>query len=788
MNVPVQVPRVAAPGIRLDVVSVAVEAGAKLQAGDRLLDVRIGSVQASIHSEVTGAVSDIRVSPGDRLAADRVMLWIETDSLPSLESLPNWKRAADVPPDPHLVQFRLPPELLPSRALTVGRVLLRPGDSFAPQTPLLEVAMGPLRFQWFAPSAGSVGEVLVHAGDVLDEGTPVVRLAGGAPSAAERLSSSPRPDLPELSLAEFRQAAQRLQQPVGELAGLVARAGSARAAGLLRDEMSKLLACRFKIAVVGEFKRGKSTFLNALAGGEFLPHDVIPCTAFGCRFQYGERPQLILVDANGAETIQPQTTIPEIVAELDRLTRDPQTSIQEAIVRLPLDICRDGVDLIDTPGLNDCEAMNQVTFSILPNVDAAVLLLIPESPLSSTEKSFLADHLLAKSISRLVFVLTAKDRMAPEEFSRLSAFMERQIRRILASRDSSGADETKLHCISSRMELANPGGESSGFRELRQQLNHLIFRERGRLLIGAMAQRIAWAAGDAKASARLHITQLAVSREAFQAFLHDSERHTELTRMHANDLRQQLAAAQAKAETAAAAHARQLFEALLAMSQSLPEQVSSELAQRPADEIRTGLGNLLQEHAGKQYQTTLTSLLAAVQAAYDPVARAVRDFFERAARRSVTHLPVPAEALEFSGGFLFRIDLSLGALSWLRLAETAKSVLSGGEWASSIQARALASLKESFGREIEQQVRGKSDEAALRLKLTDTVRRPFNHLMRRLDQETKAFIDDSAATLASLREPVTAERVNWQELYDRIDAAEKRCEAALFGSAATSSS
>jgi len=197
------------------------------------------------------------------------------------------------------------------------------------------------------------------------------------------------------------------------------------------------------------------------------------------------------------------------------------------------------------------------------------------------------------------------------------------------------------------------------------------------------------------------------------------------------------------------------------------------------------LGNLLQEHAGKQYQTTLTSLLAAVQAAYDPVARAVRDFFERAARRSV---PVTAEALEFSGGFLFRIDLSLGALSWLRLAETAKSVLSGGEWASSIQARALASLKESFGREIEQQVRSKSDEGALRMKLTDTVRRPFNHLMRRLDQETKALVDDSAATLASLREPVTAERVNWQELYDRIDAAEKRCEAALFGSAATSSS
>ncbi len=774
-------------------VAVAVQAGAAVQAGDRLLEVQVGSVRASIHSEVSGTVRDVRVAEGDMPAADRVMLWIETDALPPLAPQADWQAAADSPVVPQTIQFGLPPELLPSRAVTVNRVLAQPGEKLATGAPLLEVAMGSLRFEWPSPAEGTVAEVLVQAGNELKGGTPIVRLAGSRPAAAESTRdaapAAARIEIPEMSLAEFRQVTERLRQPVEALADLVTRAGSSNAAALLRDEIAKMLACRFKIAVVGEFKRGKSTFLNALAGGEFLPNDVVPCTAFACRFQYGEQVQLALVGHDGVETVQPLTTIAEIVAELNRLTRDPGTAIQEAIVRMPLDICRDGVDLIDTPGLNDSEAMNQVTLAVLPNVDAAVLLLIPESPLSNTEQSFLVDHLLARDVSRVLFVLTAKDRLPPEKLSRLSAYIEGQLRRILSSRGSADADTARLHAISSRLELANPGSDDSGFGELRRRLNHLIFRERGRLLISLMLQRIRAASEAAKASARLHVTRLAVSREAFQAWLCDSERHIELTRLHANDLRRQLVAAQSKAENAAAAHAHRLYEGLLGMSESLPGRIPAEWAQRPAEQIKTELGNLLQEAAGKRYQESLTALLAAVHAAYDPVAEAVREFFDRAARRSVGQLQAPAEALEFSGSFLFRVDLSLGALSWLRLAESAKA-FAAGDLASSIEARAMAKLRESFGREIAEQVRTRSSEPVLRMKLTDVVRRPFNHLMRRLDQETKALVDDSAATLASLREPTTVQTSNWQELHDRIERAAAQCESVVLGTGqpATSSS
>ena len=45
----------------------------------------------------------------------------------------------------------------------------------------------------------------------------------------------------------------------------------------------------FSIAVVGEFNRGKSTFINALLGKEILPSDILPCSATLNRVTYGTK-------------------------------------------------------------------------------------------------------------------------------------------------------------------------------------------------------------------------------------------------------------------------------------------------------------------------------------------------------------------------------------------------------------------------------------------------------------------------------------------------------------------
>ncbi len=50
----------------------------------------------------------------------------------------------------------------------------------------------------------------------------------------------------------------------------------------------------FRLLVLGDLKRGKSTFLNALLGERILPSDVNPCTALLTVLRYGETKKAIV--------------------------------------------------------------------------------------------------------------------------------------------------------------------------------------------------------------------------------------------------------------------------------------------------------------------------------------------------------------------------------------------------------------------------------------------------------------------------------------------------------------
>ena len=57
---------------------------------------------------------------------------------------------------------------------------------------------------------------------------------------------------------------------------------------------------KFRIAVVGEFNRGKSSLINVLLGKRILPEDVLATTATINRITYGAKPQahLVMKDAH----------------------------------------------------------------------------------------------------------------------------------------------------------------------------------------------------------------------------------------------------------------------------------------------------------------------------------------------------------------------------------------------------------------------------------------------------------------------------------------------------------
>ena len=56
----------------------------------------------------------------------------------------------------------------------------------------------------------------------------------------------------------------------------------------------KISSDTFKMLVLGEFKRGKSTFINALLGAEILPAFAIPCTAVINEIRYAEKKKAVV--------------------------------------------------------------------------------------------------------------------------------------------------------------------------------------------------------------------------------------------------------------------------------------------------------------------------------------------------------------------------------------------------------------------------------------------------------------------------------------------------------------
>ena len=75
----------------------------------------------------------------------------------------------------------------------------------------------------------------------------------------------------------------------------------------LRERAGKLRKGRFTLMVLGEFKRGKSTLLNAMLGRDLLPRKAAPCTAILTSLRYGTIPAVRVLFTDGhVERLTPQ--------------------------------------------------------------------------------------------------------------------------------------------------------------------------------------------------------------------------------------------------------------------------------------------------------------------------------------------------------------------------------------------------------------------------------------------------------------------------------------------------
>lgn len=156
---------------------------------------------------------------------------------------------------------------------------------------------------------------------------------------------------------------------LGEIADSL---GAAELAGQLSQARQILVQDTFNMVVVGEFSRGKSTFINALLGSRVLPMATRPTTTMINRIAYGDEKRITLHFRDSEEKqILTEEEFKEITAvdDVEEASEQELSQYQERIAEIgriayaqleyPLELCQGGIELIDTPGTNDLDQVRE---------------------------------------------------------------------------------------------------------------------------------------------------------------------------------------------------------------------------------------------------------------------------------------------------------------------------------------------------------------------------------------------------------------------------------------------
>lgn len=164
----------------------------------------------------------------------------------------------------------------------------------------------------------------------------------------------------------------------------------------------------FSLVVLGDFKRGKSTIINAILGKSIAPVNVAPETFTINSISYGETPTAEAILSNGQRIM---LTADDLQRErLEKLTRAFPDSLEYIDIRDNAEILKE-IRIVDTPGLSDLDCLDKQVQDYLVNADAIVYVASALSPFSESEQVFLATHIQPMSFSKLFVLVNMIDAM-----------------------------------------------------------------------------------------------------------------------------------------------------------------------------------------------------------------------------------------------------------------------------------------------------------------------------------------------------------------------------------------
>jgi GTP-binding protein EngB required for normal cell division len=182
------------------------------------------------------------------------------------------------------------------------------------------------------------------------------------------------------------------------------------------------------VAILGQFKAGKSSFLNELLGRKLLPVGVIPVTTVITRISYGPKEWVVVSHFDGTRTQIDLESLDEYTSEAKNPSNEKNVSVVD--IELPTLEGYAGLRLVDTPGLGSVFKYHMETSeNWLPEVGAALLAISADRPLSEHDLSLIRE--LDRYTPRIILLLTKADLLSKGQQDEVVRFFRDTLKREL---------------------------------------------------------------------------------------------------------------------------------------------------------------------------------------------------------------------------------------------------------------------------------------------------------------------------------------------------------------------
>lgn len=183
---------------------------------------------------------------------------------------------------------------------------------------------------------------------------------------------------------------------------------------LLAETNKRLKDENLRVLVMGKFSSGKSTFLNGLLGRPLLPMKAIPTTAVIGEIRYSDTEKIVLLPKKGkwhggdapfeisASELSKYITIDHTDGD------SKENPFEKVFINSPLAICKNGIEFVDSPGLDDPTSHDSVTKEYLPTADAIIYCMNSQAAYSAKDKDEI-EALRSLGYTSIIFVLTYFD-------------------------------------------------------------------------------------------------------------------------------------------------------------------------------------------------------------------------------------------------------------------------------------------------------------------------------------------------------------------------------------------